>query len=458
MRSTVSSPIAVSAVLLAALLACVASVRAAAPVVPDVEQLRIKHEKIVLPNGLTVLVHEDHSVPLVAVNVWYHVGSRDERRGRTGFAHLSERLGGFGGRSDVLAESQVYYGDSEAYLQRLRNLATLSPAQVQATAQTWLSRHHATLIVEPFPNLRAGKDDFDRKQLPALAAPPKVVFPQMQRGTLSNGMKVVLLERHSVPLVSMALALDAGVSADPATAPGTSRFALDLLLKGTTSRDTYRLADERDALGATLSVGNSLDQSFVYMGALRANLGGSLDLLADVARNPAFPAEMIDIQRKQQLAAIEQQRANPSGAVQRLLPQLLYGPDHAYGIPGGSLGTQASVSKLQRAELLDWHRRWFTPSNATLVVAGDITLAALMPELERSFGGWRGGAGQGFERAEFARTRQGLSGRQTRCAAVGHHRRAPRPDRRYVERSRPGNGDAQLRRHGHLALEPQSAS
>ncbi|MGH9903297.1 MAG: M16 family metallopeptidase, partial [Pyrinomonadaceae bacterium] len=71
---------------------CVAPVRAAAPVVPDVEQLRIKHEKIVLPNGLTVLVHEDHSVPLVAVNVWYHVGSRDERRGRTGFAHLFEHF------------------------------------------------------------------------------------------------------------------------------------------------------------------------------------------------------------------------------------------------------------------------------------------------------------------------------------------------------------------------------
>ena len=698
MRSTAASPVAVSAVLLAVLLACMAPVRAAAPVVPDVEQLRIKHEKIVLPNGLTVLVHEDHSVPLVAVNVWYHVGSRDERRGRTGFAHLfehfffngsqnyphgfreamddlgannrngttntdrtnffedvpvsglertlyleadrmgflaaninqemlerergvvqnekrqgenqpygrafdrllqamypyshpyswstigsmedlqaakledikewystyygpnnavlalagditveqaralvtkyfgaippgpplprlkawvpdldgdlrdsmqdrvpqhriyrawplppggerdihalelfasvlsgsesspldrrlvydtqlatnvgafvdaseltstfivtvdvkpgvdpaqaereldatlaalmkqgpapadlqrartrflaefarrSERLGGFGGRSDVLAESQTYHGDSEAYLQRLRDLATLAPAQVQATAKTWLSRHHATLIVEPFPDLRAGKDDFDRTQLPALGAPPKVAFPQMQSATLSNGMKVVLLERHSVPLVRMALTLDAGLSADPSTAPGTSRFALDLLLKGTTSRDTYRLADERDALGATLSVGNSLDQSFVYMGALRANLGGSLDLLADVARNPAFPAEMIDIQRKQQLAAIEQQRANPSGAVQRLLPQLLYGPEHAYGIPGGGLGTQASVTTLQRAELLDWHRRWFTPSNATLVVAGDITLAALMPELERSFGSWRGAA------------------------------------------------------------------
>lgn len=319
----------------------------------------------------------------------------DLQRARTrflaGFARGIERLGGFGGRSDVLAESQTYHGDSEAYLQRLRDLAGLSPGQVQATAQTWLRGHHATLVVEPFPKLAAGRDTFDRTALPALGAPPKVAFPRMQRATLSNGMKVVLLERHSAPLVSMALAVDAGASADPATAPGTSRFALDLFLKGTTTRDAFRIADERDALGATLGTGNSLDQSFVYMTALRANLGGSLDLLADVARNPAFPQDMVDLQRKQQLAAIEQQRANPGGAVQRLLPPLLYGAEHPYGRPGGSLGTVASVSALQRDALLDWHRRWFVPSNTTLVVAGDIDLSTLMPELERSFGGWRGG-------------------------------------------------------------------
>ena len=319
----------------------------------------------------------------------------DLQRARTrylaGFARGTERLGGFGGRSDVLAESQTYHGDSEAYLRRLGDIAALSPVQVKAVAQRWLGRHHATLLVAPFPKLRAGRDDFDRTQLPALGAPPKVAFPRMQRATLSNGMHVVLLERRSVPLVNMALTIDAGASADPADAAGTSRFALDLLLKGTTTRDAFRLADERDALGATLGTGNSLDQSFVYMNALRANLGGSLDLLADVARNPAFPAEMVELQRKQQLAAIEQQRASPTAAVQRMLPSLLYGSAHAYGRTGGSLGTEATVSGLQRASLLGWHRRWFVPSNVTLVVAGDITLDALVPELERSFGGWQGG-------------------------------------------------------------------
>ncbi|RDZ29246.1 M16 family metallopeptidase [Lysobacter silvisoli] len=308
------------------------------------------------------------------------------------FARNSQRLGGFGGRSDVLAESETYFGDPEAYLKRLNDLAGLSPAQVQSAAREWLGRHHATLTVAPFPQLSAGRDGFDRSQLPALGAPPQVDFPKVQRTTLSNGLKVMLLERHSAPLVNVALAVDAGASADPADAPGTSRFALDLLLKGTTSRDTFRLVDERDALGATLGVGNSLDQSLVYLTALRPNLGGSLALLADVARNPAFPADMVEIQRKQQLAAIEQQRASPAGAATRTLPPLLFGPGHAYGNAGGSLGKEASVAALPRSALQSWHARWFVPSNATLIVAGDVTMDALKPELERSFGNWQGGA------------------------------------------------------------------
>ncbi|SFK32143.1 M16 family metallopeptidase [Lysobacter sp. cf310] len=308
------------------------------------------------------------------------------------FARNSQRLGGFGGRSDVLAESATYFGDPEAYLRRLRDLSALSPKEVQATAREWLGRHHATLTVAPMPELSAGRDGFDRKQLPALGAPPQVDFPKLQRTTLSNGLKVMLLERHSAPLVSVALAVDAGVGADPADAPGTSRFALDLLLKGTTTRDAFRLADERDALGATLNVGNSLDQSLVYLTALRPNLGGSLDLLADVARNPAFPEDMVEIQRKQQLAAIEQQRASPTGAATRTLPPLLYGPGHAYGNAGGSLGQAATISALPRSALQAWHARWFVPGNATLIVAGDVTLDALKPELERAFGHWQGGA------------------------------------------------------------------
>ncbi|MFY2762850.1 M16 family metallopeptidase [Arenimonas sp. MALMAid1274] len=317
-------------------------------------------------------------------------------RARTGevanFVRGKERLGGFGGRSDVLAESMTYFGDPEGYLQRFRDYQTLTATELRDTARTWLSRPSYTLQVDPFPTLKSVESDLDRSKLPALGPSPDVAFPEVQRAKLSNGLSVVLLERHSAPLVNMMLAVDAGTSADPASARGTANFAMDLLLKGSRSRDAFRIADERDALGANLSVGNTLDQSWVRLGALRSKLDGSLALMADVALNPAFPDDMVDLQRKQQLANIAQQKANPGAVAMRVLPTLVYAPDHAYAAPGGGLGTEASVGALSRQALADWHARWFVPSNATLVAAGDITLPELVAALERSFGGWRGGA------------------------------------------------------------------
>jgi zinc protease len=127
------------------------------------------------------------------------------------------------------------------------------------------------------------------------------------------------------------------------------------------------------------------------MSALRANLGGSLDLLADVVRRPAFPAAMVELQRKQQLAEIEQDQASPTDMALRVLPRLVYGPGHAYSGPTGGLGRLESVSKLPREKLQAWHRDWVKPNNATLIVAGDVTMAQLMPALQKSFGDWAGG-------------------------------------------------------------------
>ena len=303
------------------------------------------------------------------------------------FARGMERLGGMGGRSDILNQSMTYFGDSNAYLDRLKRIDSATPTRVRDVAGTWLREPHYTMTITPFPDLSAGAESIDRKKLPDLSAPPAVKFPEAQRATLANGLKVILLERHSAPLVSATLAVDAGQAADPADKLGMESFATDLLLKGTTTRDTFQLADQRDALGATLGVGGNPDLTFVQLKALRANLAGSFDLLADVARNPAFPADMVEIQRKQQLAAIEQQQASPVGAAQRVLPALVYGPGHAYAAPGGG-GDPAAVAKLTRAELAAWHAKWFLPNNATLIVAGDVTMKDLMPALERSFGSW----------------------------------------------------------------------
>jgi hypothetical protein len=128
------------------------------------------------------------------------------------FSRGIERLGGFGGRADVLAESMTYGGTPDAYLTRLEQMANATPADVKAAGNRWLRANHYTMTVKPFAKLAGVKSGFDRKQLPALGQAPDVSFPAMQRAQLKNGLKVVLLERHGAPIVNAALVLDAGAA------------------------------------------------------------------------------------------------------------------------------------------------------------------------------------------------------------------------------------------------------
>ena len=307
------------------------------------------------------------------------------------FARGAERLGGFGGRSDILAQSMTLYGTTTGYLDRLERITRSTTGEVRDASHRWIGVPHYTLLVTPFPALTPGQTAIDRSVLPPLGDPPDVTFPQLQRAKLSNGLNVVLMERHSTPLVNVALAVDAGFASDSAEKAGAASLALDLLDDGTTTRDTFRIADELDALGAQITTGSSLDLSFVRLRALTPNLRASLGIYADVILNPAFPPDMIELGKKRRLAQIGQEKATPVNAAIRVIPGLLFGAAHAYGKPLTGTGTEGSVSGLTRDDLIRWHRDWFHPNNATIVVSGDTTLAAVMPDLERAFSAWKQG-------------------------------------------------------------------
>jgi zinc protease len=329
---------------------------------------------------------------------------RARSRSLANFARRTERLGGFGGRSDVLAESMTYAGRPDAYLDRLEMFATATAADVRTVAKTWLDTHHYTMVVKPFPRLSAGKTDVDRSILPALGEPPDVVFPAIERATLSNGLEVMLLERHSVPIVNMTLVVDAGFASDPAGKAGLASLALDVMHEGTSSRDTFRIVDELDAVGARISTGSSLDQSYVRLSALPVHLRKSLEVFADVIQRPSFAQEMVSLSIEQRVSRIAQESAEPVTAARRLVPRLLYGEGHAYGNPLTGSGYVASVRPLKREDLASWHRAWFLPNNSTLVVTGDTTMKELVPELERAFGSWKGGDAPKKEIGTVART------------------------------------------------------
>jgi zinc protease len=318
-----------------------------------------------------------------------------------------ERLGGFGGRSDVLAESMTYGGSPDAYLEGLEKMASTQPAEVKAAGQKWLRANHYTMLVKPFPKIAAGKSSLDRSVLPSLAGAPEIKFPEVQRATLKNGMNVMLLERHSAPIVNLTLAVDAGYASDTAAKAGTASLALDLMDEGTKTRDAFKIVDELDSLGARLSTFSQLDLSFIKLQATSENLRPSLGILADVVLNPSFPQDLFSIQKQRRLAQIGQEKAQPNAMALRVLPGLLYGASHAYGRPLSGSGNEKSVESITREDLMQWHAEWFKPGSATLIVTGDTKMDTLLPALETAFGTWKAGKAPAKNISTVAKTSGG---------------------------------------------------
>jgi zinc protease len=306
------------------------------------------------------------------------------------FARSIERLGGMGGRSDVLAASMTYGGTPDFYLRQVELTAKATPADVKAVANKWLKANHYTMTVKPFAKLSAAKSDLNRKLLPALGEAPDVKFPEVQRAKLSNGLNVVLLERHSAPIVNVALAVDAGIASDSADKVGLASLTLDLLDKGSKNHNAFQMSDALESLGARLLTATTSDLSVVRLQATSQNLAASLKLMAEAALTPTFPADQFALARQRRVAAVTQEKAQPNNLAIRALPVLLYGEGHAYGRPAS--GYEKSVGALSREDLVKWHAEWFKPGSATIIVTGDTTMEKLKPMLESAFGAWKAGS------------------------------------------------------------------
>jgi len=307
------------------------------------------------------------------------------------YARIVERIGGFGGKSDVLARCQTYTGNPDCYKVYLERIRAATPASVKQTAKDWLTDGDYILDVQPYPSTLAASAKLDRSKEPALGAPMSLSLPPMQKATLSNGLKVVLAERHGAPVVTFSLMVDSGYSADPASAPGTASFSQRMLEEGTPTRDSLKIGEELESLSANFNAGANLDWSVVNLNTLKINMDKALDIYADLVLNPAYPDNEFKRLQKERIAAIRREKVQPQQMALRVVPQLIYGKGHAYSVPFTGTGTEASVGAMTREDLHKWHQTWFKPNNATLLIVGDTTLAEMKPRLEKLFAGWKSG-------------------------------------------------------------------
>jgi zinc protease len=295
-----------------------------------------------------------------------------------------ERVGGFGGKSDILARSQTFFDDPGAWKLSLERVLAAKPQDVMEAARRWMNDGSFALEVTPFPAYAHAAGSDAATDIPAAGPPSAPKFPGVRSTTLSNGLKVVVAERHDAPLIVFNVVLDEGRASDPANLPGLANLEANALLDGTASLDALAFDDRRSELGLVLTARADTDFSLIQMTGLASRLDPSLDLLADVLMHPAFRDADVERRKALTISGIRQQKDNPVNAALRIGPTLVYGPASPYGL----LATEASIAKITAGDLKQHQRLWVQPRGATMIVVGDTTLEAIKPKLEARFGAW----------------------------------------------------------------------
>ena len=298
-----------------------------------------------------------------------------------------QRIGGFGGKSDLLAYSEVYSGDPGAYLKFINDMMEITNKDIKTTASAWLTDGAYVLTVVPEENRTFSSESVvDRTQLPFPTDFPVLDLPKIQRAKLSNGLDVVLAERHDVPMINLSFQIKSGHATDPKEQPGLASFTMSMLTEGTGSYDALELSDRLEELGTDLYTNTGLDVSSVNISSLKSNFVDSLKIMHEVIIDSTFDQTEIERKKSRWLAAIDQSLSTPNGMVSNLIPEILYGENHPYAKPFSGNGTRESIQWMSREDLINYKQRFIAPSNASLIVVGDTTLDEVVPMLESQFG------------------------------------------------------------------------
>jgi predicted Zn-dependent peptidase len=218
----------------------------------------------------------------------------------------------------------------------------------------------------------------------------KVKLPRAEEATLKNGLQVVLLPSTKVPTFNMQLVVLSGGLSDKADYRGLANFTAALLREGTTKRSSKDIAEQVDALGATLTANSGLSSmtSVVATSGLVENLDPTLGLFADVIRNPTFPQAEVDKYKTRTLAQLQFQRSIPQFLAAEQFSKAIYGTSH----PASLVAPPAeSLKKLTSKDLADFHAIYYRPNNAIIAIVGDVTMKEILPKLEKAFGDWQKG-------------------------------------------------------------------
>lgn len=315
-------------------------------------------------------------------------------------------------RANVLAQCAGLRGRPDCWRDDMRAVANATPASLKAVAGRWLNGgshsievkksdvaaaslpepsepalvRKPMLVPKPDVRFRALPGIIDRSAgVPKVTGYPEFKLPPLQRATLSNGVEVVLTERHSAPVVTIVMSFPSASTVRDrlAGAPaGRGTVAMQMLSKGAGEYSASQLASRLETLGGSVLPTASRDGGLIVISLLKNNMAATLDLAADMLLRPTFATSELGRYRGQLIASIEQTKSNASKATGRLIAPLLYGEGHPYN----ELLTEEAVRRLTREDLTGFMRDRLDARGARIIVAGDTTLAEVLPLLEARFG------------------------------------------------------------------------
>jgi len=247
----------------------------------------------------------------------------------------------------------------------------------------------ALTVLTLVPGLVRAQGTLDRTKVPTLGPPPKVSLPPIVTRQLPNGLKLMIVEQHELPLADFVLVVGSGGTVDPAAKGGIANLTASMLTEGTTSRNSLQIADQIAFLGIGLSANSNWDATTLSLHTPTAQLDSALALFADVALRPSFPAEEFDRVKKNRLTSLVQLKDRPTAIADQAYASILYGSQHPYG--HSLIGSEASVSGMATSDLQSFYRSNFIPNNTTLIVVGDVTPAQVEQKIRTLFSGWQRG-------------------------------------------------------------------
>ena len=319
------------------------------------------------------------------------------------------------GKAQLIASSVIVDGDPHAADRQLAAIATVTPADVQRVARRYLGANQSVTIrylpdnarpaagggdtivvaptvrtvpVVPPANIAVVTPAIGAARLlpPPPAAPIAATLPQPVETTLPNGLRVVTVERHTLPLVTAALIATGGDATDPAGRAGVAELTATLLTKGTATRSATDIARQIEALGGSIASGADRDGASVALTVKSDQLGTAMPILADVAMHPAFAAAEIERARAQTVDAVTVAMKSPGELAGMVAGRAVFGTG-PYAAP--LAGTPSSLKAITAADIARSYAGTWAPARTTLVMVGDITPAAAAALASARFGGWQ---------------------------------------------------------------------